>query len=120
MRRWVLIIMLLVYPFQVALAVADGCCVATPAGISHHGAVSDKGVAVPAAVAPFPVDEARPALADPHCAACVFGQIAGFPVSVAAVPAVAHRVAATSASFPLLPSIPRSRPERPNWPASAT
>ena len=36
MRRWVLIILLLAYPFQVALAVADKCCVTTPAGVTHH------------------------------------------------------------------------------------
>lgn len=38
MRRWVLIILRLVYPFQIALAVAHKCCVTTPAGMTHHSA----------------------------------------------------------------------------------
>jgi hypothetical protein len=37
MRPWVLIILLLVYPFQVALAMAAQRCATPPAGVTHHG-----------------------------------------------------------------------------------
>ena len=43
MRRWVLIILLLVYPLQVALAMADQCCVTTPSGVTHHVAEGEPG-----------------------------------------------------------------------------
>ncbi|MDB5749554.1 MAG: hypothetical protein JWP72_4402 [Massilia sp.] len=109
--------MLLVYPFQVALAMADGCCVATPAGITHHSTGQDNSPAVAEPV--FLADDARSTLADPHCPACVFGQIPGIPSNVAAMPAVAHHVAAIAFDIPFLTSVPGSRPERPNWPAAA-
>lgn len=117
MRRWVLIIMLLVYPFQLALAMADQCCVSTPTGVTHHSAGQDNS---PAAAEPvFLDDDARSTQIDPHCPACVFGQISGVPSGVAPLSAVAHQAAAISSLTPVLTSVPRSRPERPNWPAAA-
>jgi hypothetical protein len=117
MRRWVLIILLLVYPFQVTLAMADQCCMATPDGITHHSAGQDNSSAVAEPV--FLADDAPSAAADPHCPACVFGHISGVPSTAAAIPLLAHHVAAIASSAPFLTSVPRSRPERPNWPAAA-
>ena len=117
MRRWFLIIMLLVYPFQVALAVADQCCVATSTGMTHHlaGQTGDTGTAQPV----FLDDDVQSSRADPHCPACVFGQIASLPMTVAVVPAVAPHGTAVASVTPFLTSVPRIRPERPNWPAAA-
>ena len=117
MRRWVLIILLLVYPFQVTLAMVDGCCVTTSAGVTHHSAGADGSA--PAFEPVFLADDAASALADPHCAACVFGQIPGLPLHAAAMPAAGHHLPAIAFSIPFLTSVPRSRPERPNWPAAA-
>ena len=118
MRRWLLVFMLLLYPFQLALAMADQCCVATPAGITHHtGQGEGEGAAAGAPV--FLADDAASSLADPHCPACVFGQISGVPPHAAPMASIRHGEAAAPSSIFLLPSVPRSRPERPNWPASA-
>lgn len=117
MRRWVLIILLLIYPFQVTLAMADGCCVMTAAGVSHHvsGQESKPGTAAPV----FLADDAPSTAVDPHCPACVFGHISGFPSHTAVPPAVVYQAAATGSATPSPSSIPRSRPERPNWRAAA-
>ena len=117
MRRWFLIILLLVYPFQATLAMADGCCVATPGGVTHHSAGGEAGAL--AAEPVFLLDDAAPALADPHCAACMFGQLSGVPSYAAAMPAAAGHAPAIAFAIPLLASVPKSRPERPNWPAAA-
>jgi len=117
MRRWVFIIMLLVYPFQAALAVADQCCVATSMGITHHSAQQDGSQSTAKPV--FLEDDAESSLADPHCPACVFGQISSVPSKAGVLPAFAlHRTAVVSVT-PFLTSVPRNRPERPNWPAAA-
>ncbi|HAV37997.1 MAG TPA: hypothetical protein DCX52_16900, partial [Massilia sp.] len=60
MRRWILIMLLLVYPFQVALAVADRCCVTTPAGLTHHVAAGKDGFTAQPA---FVVDDGAALLA---------------------------------------------------------
>jgi hypothetical protein len=117
MCRWVLIIMLLVYPFQVALAMADRCCVTTPAGLSHHSTAEGGSLETPQTVVLD--DDASPGRADPHCPACVFGQIASLPASIGLQPAVAPHGAAISSATPFLSSVPRIRPERPNWPPVA-
>lgn len=116
MRRWLIIILLLVYPFQVTLAMVDGCCVATSAGITHHSA--DQGGSAFAAEPVFLADDADSTLADPHCPACVFGQISGVPLHAAATPAVHHRVSAVHTPIRTLTSVPARRPERPKWPAT--
>lgn len=108
--------LLLIYPFQVSLAMADQCCVATSTGVTHHAA---QGKGAPAAEPVFLADDAVSSLADPHCPACVFGQVAGMPLNVGADPAVAHHAAAIASAMPLIASVPGSRPERPNWPACA-
>lgn len=115
MRRWLLIILLLIYPFQVTLAMADGCCVMTAAGVSHHVAGQDSS----AGIAPvFVADDAPSTSVDPHCPACVIGHLSGFPPSTSVPPAVVDAVAAMGSATPSLKSIPRSRPERPNWRAA--
>jgi hypothetical protein len=85
MRRWVFIILLLVYPFQVALAMADKCCAITSAGVTHHLAQSASGASAGEPV--FVADDDSSALADPHCAACTFGHILYLP---------AHRLSSSS------------------------
>ena len=109
--------MLLVYPFQLALAMADQCCVSTPTGVTHHSAGQGNSLGPVEPV--FLADDAYSSLADPHCPACVFGQIPGLPSGVAPIPVGAHHVAAISSLTPFLTSVPKSRPERPNWPAAA-
>ena len=117
MRRWLLIMLLLIYPFQVSLAMADQCCVMTSSGITHHSTAQGKGA--PAAEPVFLDDDADAALADPHCPACVFGQVSAVSSHFNVSPAVARHTAAITSSIPFLSSVPGSRPERPNWPAAA-
>ena len=116
MRRWLLIMLLLIYPFQVSLAMADQCCVTTSTGVTHHSAAQGEGA--PVAEPVFLADDAVSALADPHCPACVFGQVSGVPSHAAVMPAARHHVAAVASSIRFLTSVPASRPERPKWPAA--
>ena len=117
MRRLVLIILLLIYPFQVSLAMADQCCVMTSIGLTHHG--SAKGEGAPAAEPVFLADDADAALSDPHCPTCVFGHVSAVSCHFNAPSAVANHTAAVTSPIPFLSCAPRSRPERPNWPAAA-
>lgn len=117
MRRWVLIILLLVYPFQVALAMADKCCVTTPAGMTHHAAEPGSGTAAAAPV--FLVDDDRSALADPHCSACSFGHSLYLPSEFVMMRAVRHQTLGIGFIAPRLTSPPMARLERPKWPAAA-
>ena len=117
MRRWLIILLLIVYPFQVALALADNCCVTTPAGVTHHAEAEQAGgtLAAPAFVADDPLS----ALADPHCSACSFGHhlyLPSMPVDLAIGYQRAPRMA-RDIPFPASP--PAVRLERPKWPASA-
>jgi len=116
MRRWVLIILLLVYPFQVALAMADRCCVTTAAGVTHH--VAQAGAALQAEPV-YLADDDGPSMADPHCPACMFGHILTLPSEALVIPAQRHHApaVAATASFPSSP--PAARPERPKWTADA-
>jgi hypothetical protein len=117
MRRWVLIILLLVYPFQVALAMVDGCCVTTPAGVAHHSAGQEGGSLT---VAPtFVADDGDSALADPHCPACVFGHVFYLPSNAIVMPAQRHQASAIAFAIPFQTSPQAVRPERPKWPAAA-
>jgi hypothetical protein len=113
MRRWVLIILLLVYPFQVALAMADECCVTTAAGVTHHSAETAFGEPI------FLADDNGPSLTDPHCPACVFSHILTLPSEAVLVPAQRHHALAIASALPFLTAPPAARPERPKWPASA-
>ena len=117
MRRWVLIILLLVYPLQVALAMADQCCVTTPSGVTHH--VAQQGAGVPALAPAFVSGDGDALLADPHCAACMLGHIIYLPPGDTAVPGQRHESTPVAGVFPFLSSPPASRPERPKWPARA-
>ena len=117
MRRWVLIILLLVYPFQVALAMADRCCVTTPAGLTHHVAADGQGAAALQPV--FVADDGYSLLADPHCAACSLGHSVGLPSVASALPGAAHQSSVAAAALPFLAPPPVARPERPKWPAVA-
>jgi len=117
MRRWILIILLLVYPFQVALAMADRCCVTTAAGVSHHGALQAGAAAVPEPV--FVAGDDGPSMADPHCPACMFGHILTLPSDAVVIPAQRHHAPAIAATPAFPSSPPAARPERPKWPADA-
>ena len=88
MRRWLIILFLLVYPLQVALAAADKCCVTTPAGVTHQS-VGQAGAI--AAEAKFVADDDRSALADPHCTASVFGHFLYLQSNSVVIPAVRHQ-----------------------------
>jgi hypothetical protein len=117
MRNWVLIILLLVYPFQVALAVADKCCVTTPAGVTHHSAKQgpDRTTAEPVFVA----DDEFAALTDPHCPACTFGHSLHLPSELVILPAERHQMEAIAFIPPRPTSPPVPRLERPKWPTAA-
>lgn len=117
MRRWVLIILLLVYPLQVALAMADQCCVTTPAGVTHHAA--EAGAGADALQPLFVADDGDSPLADPHCPACMLGHIIYLPSDAAAMPGQRHESTAIAAVLPFVTSPPAARPERPKWPALA-
>jgi hypothetical protein len=117
MQRWVLIILLLVYPFQVALAMADKCCALTPAGVTHHSAEQAPGETIVQAV--FLADDGAAALSDPHCAACSFGHGFYLPAAPLILPAEAHRELGNAFLPPVLTSPPVVRLERPKWAAAA-
>jgi len=116
MRRWVLIMLLLVYPFQVALAMADQCCVTTPAGVTHHGVAQGSAAG---ATPVFVADDDGPALSDPHCPACVFGHILYLPSDAFVFASQRHHALAVVSAPPFLASPPAARPERPKWRAAA-
>jgi hypothetical protein len=115
MRRLILIILLLVYPFQVALAVADKCCAITPGGVTHHSVAAGAAHAEPVFVA----DDDGASLADPHCAACTFAHTACLPAPFVVVPAVRRHAVDVAFFPPFLTAPPASRPERPKWSAAA-
>ncbi len=116
MRRWVIILLLLVYPLQVALAAADRCCATTPAGVTHHS-VGQAGAS--AAGSSFVAAEEQSALADPHCAACVFGHVLYLPSDFVVIPAERHHASNIAFYPPFLTAPPAGRLERPKWPAAA-
>jgi hypothetical protein len=109
MRRWVLILLLFVYPFQVALAMADNCCATTPAGVTHHSAVAAAAEPV------FVADDGAPSTSDPHCPACVFAHILYLPSDAVVFAAQRHHALAVGAAPPFLSAPPAVRPERPKW-----
>lgn len=115
MRRWLLILLMLIYPFQVTLAMADGCCLATPAGITHHA--DDEGSA---SIQPMlSVDDGAGAGGDPHCPACVFGHSSCIPHGCALLPPAPDRLASTPGMVPSPASHLAGRPDRPQWTAAA-
>lgn len=114
MRRWILIMLLLIYPFQLALAMADRCCLTTPQGVTHHASAAQPMVQ---AEATAPDDHGS--ASDPHCAACVFVHTISFPPSITMLPAVHDTVPASSPASPLLASHSPGRPERPQWQPAA-
>jgi len=117
MRRWVLILLLLVYPLQVALAMADQCCITTPAGLTHHAAQQEAGT--PALEPVFLAGDGASLAADPHCPACMLGHIIYLPSGAAATPGQRHHSTVVAATSPFASSPPAARPERPKWPARA-
>jgi len=117
MRRFVLILLLLVYPFQVALAMADKCCAMTPAGVTHHSVTTGNGAT--AAQPVFVAADDGAALADPHCAACSFGHAACLPAPFVVVPAERRHAADIAFFPPYLTAPPAGRPERPQWSSAA-
>ncbi len=110
MRRWILIMLLLIYPFQVALAMADRCCMTTPQGVTHH-AVEAQPV--------FDAGDEHGGASDPHCAACVFVHTISFPSAIAVIPALHDTVPAHAPAGPASTSHSPGRPERPQWPPAA-
>jgi hypothetical protein len=115
MRRLVLIILLLVYPFQVALAVADKCCAMTTAGVTHHSVAAGAASSEPV----FLADDGGASLADPHCAACTFAHTACLPAQFVVVPAERRHASHIAFFPPFLTAPPVRRPERPKWCAAA-
>lgn len=113
MRRLIIILLLIVYPFQVALAMADRCCAMTSSGLTHHGTA--QGPATVAAEPMFLVDDDRSALADPHCPACSFAHHSYLPSNSVGVFQVRHDAARIDSSNPFPTSPPVLRPERPKW-----
>lgn len=119
MRRWFIIFLLLVYPFQLALATADRCCVMTSAGVSHH-AQAGEGAAGEFATAIVAADDEGAGAADPHCAACSFTHTAAAPPCRAPAPFPHARAGIAAAPPHTYASLPAGRPERPQWiPAAA-
>jgi hypothetical protein len=120
MRRLVIILLLIVYPFQVALAMADKCCTLTPGGVSHHSASASAGGSGSGfSVEPVFVADDSPGLGDPHCAACSFGHTVGLPSHAADLPAVRHHAARAACPLPFATAAPCCRPERPKWSSAA-
>ena len=124
MRRLIVILLLIVYPFQVALAMADKCCALTPAGITHHeaGGVSAGFGVQPAPLVAQPVAQADDGagMGDPHCAACSFGHTACLPAHGVDMPAAGHAAARIACPLPFATAAPGCRPERPKWSSAAS
>ncbi|AXA90812.1 hypothetical protein [Massilia sp. YMA4] len=114
MRRWLLILLMLIYPFQVTLAMADGCCLATPAGITHH-ADDDGGASVQPVLS---VDDGAGAAGDPHCPACVFAHSSCIPHQTTLYPSAPERLATAPLADLSPASLLAGRPERPQWNAA--
>lgn len=114
MRRLFIILLLIVYPFQVALAMADRCCTLTAGGVSHHSAAGSGFAAAPVLVA-----DDGPGLGDPHCAACSFGHTVGLPSHAIDTPATRHRAARAACALPFATAAPACRFERPKWSSAA-
>lgn len=114
MRRWLLILLMLIYPFQVTLAMADGCCLATPAGITHHADDDSDASAQPM----LGVDDGAGAAGDPHCPACVFGHTSCIPQHLVLHPPARERVAAPLVAALSPSSHLAGRPDRPQWTAA--
>lgn len=116
MRRWFIIFLLLVYPFQLALATADRCCVVTAAGVSHHALAGAAAAAdLTADLAVVMADDEGSGAADPHCAACSFSHTAAAPPSDTPAPFPHARADTFAALLPTYVSFPAGRPERPQW-----
>lgn len=115
MRRFVILVLLLVYPFQLALAMADRCCAMTPAGISHH-VLSAQDEAAAIDLTAVSADDEGMGAADPHCAACSFSHTAAAPPGQDAIPFSHQGARSYLPSFPAFASLPGGRPERPKWP----
>lgn len=110
--------LLIVYPFQVALALADGCCTATAAGVTHHG-VQTQGSAAIADAPVLVAGDALSAASDPHCPACSLGHqscLASSPVFLAAL---AQGMSPGAFRSPFVNGPPLARLERPKWPSAA-
>lgn len=116
MRRWILIMLLIVYPFQVALAMADRCCVMTSAGLTHHSA--EEGASGAGAEPVFLADDEGAALTNPHCPACSFAHHLYLPSDAITLPAPRHDAARIDSATPFLASPLVRRLERPKWPAA--
>lgn len=120
MRRLFVILLLIVYPFQVALAMADKCCALTPAGVTHHEAGGGgTGFGVEAAQFVTQADDG-PGMDDPHCAACSFGHTACLPGYAVDMPAARHAAARIACPLPFATAAPGCRPERPKWSSAAS
>jgi len=118
MRRWVLIMLLLIYPFQVSLAMADKCCVTTSLGVTHHGVGPESSAQ--AAQPVFLADDDALGTSDPHCAACTFAHAPGVPSAAIHLPPFPAPAFAYAAPLPQPGSCLPHRPERPKWaPAAA-
>jgi hypothetical protein len=111
MRRWIVIILLLIYPFQVALAMADRCCLTTPQGVTHHVTAESATAAQPA----YAVDDDHGGASDLHCAACVFVHAMSMPASTSIAPAGHATLPVHVEGIAAWPSHPAARPERPKW-----
>lgn len=109
--------LLIVYPFQVALAMADRCCVMTSSGLTHHSAEQARGTEVAAAVSV--ADDNGSALSDPHCPSCSFAHHCYLLASPLTLVAAQHASASIDCATPFATSPPVLRLERPKWPAAA-
>ena len=119
MRRLVVILLLIVYPFQIALAMADKCCTLTPAGVTHHGIEgTNAGFGVEPAQFVLLADD-NPGMDDPHCPACSFGHTACLPAHTVDMPAARHAAARAACALPFATAAPGRRLERPKWSSAA-
>lgn len=109
MSRFVLILLLLIFPFQVTLAAADLCC-----GYGTEARHAPCAVAERSGEARDPVHAVSKI--DVHCAMCVFASTAYLP-SHSVAPA--RQRVDSSAAKPAAPlhfaSYLAPRPERPQW-----
>ncbi|NRR30590.1 hypothetical protein HSX11_10355 [Oxalobacteraceae bacterium] len=114
MRRFLVILLLLILPVQVTLAAVDLCCGYTKG--SMHKPCDDEP-AEQSRATPVKAHVASQSSIDVHCALCFLGSV-GFmsAPSVRKMPTLVDRSAVPPGAGVLFVSHVFPRPERPQWP----
>jgi hypothetical protein len=110
MRRLLIIVLLLIFPFQVTLAAVDACC-----GYSTQARHGECAAEAKPGRAADPVHTLSKV--DVHCGMCVLGSVSYLPLpTVLPVKPLVDRSTAAAAGPIHFASYLAPRPDRPQWP----